>query len=117
MSQPYGPNDHEEQLNGLPGADYVSAIAEIWTRSVAEYAFMYGRTWDQVLSGKFGLADLAKGVTKVWQLQYHAARELIAIPFRQDVAQWRFFHFDKNVPNALVEQVPLTKRQDATADI
>jgi hypothetical protein len=117
MTERYSAGDLGENVRGIPGAEYFSAIAEIWTRTVSQSAFLYSKAWDQLQAGNFGLSDVLKDATAMWQDQFRGLQDLLTVPFRQDREQWRYFQFYKAEPNALVERIALAARLDATAEI
>jgi hypothetical protein len=116
MARPDNDGDFPGAVRGVPGAEYFSAVSEIWTRWFTESASAYSKVWEQVQSGNFAPGDLLKSTSRLWQDQYRAVQDLVRAPL-QDSATWHYFQFDKSASNALVDRVPLSKRQDSSAEI
>jgi hypothetical protein len=108
----------DNPVNPIPGAKYVAAVTEIWSRTMTEYASAYNRSWSQLQTGAFSPGDLMKSMTQAWRSQYQAVQDLLAVPFRgYEASQWRYFHFDKTEQNSLVESVQLSTPQGLSATL
>jgi hypothetical protein len=111
-------DNFDQAVGAIPGAQYIAAVTEIWSRALTDYATAYSRGWSRVQAGNFGPSDLAKGLAQTVRNQFQVMQDLLGVPFRgYEAPQWRYFHFDKSEPNVLQERVQLSAPQGVTVTL